>query len=64
MQEKPSALKTEHPALQNKKTSLLLWVIFALLDPDPADIDWIQMMRPKLYFKDAVPRRLYFPALQ
>jgi hypothetical protein len=39
---------------KQKKTSLLLWVIFALLDPDPADIDWIQMIRPKLYFKDAV----------
>jgi hypothetical protein len=28
LQEKPSALKREHPALQNM-------VIFALLDPDP-----------------------------
>ncbi len=34
--EKPSALKREHPALQNMKTFLVvLWVIFALLDPDP-----------------------------
>ncbi len=35
---KPSALKREHPALQKFKTfisSLFLWVIFALLDPDP-----------------------------
>jgi hypothetical protein len=32
---KPSALKREHPALQNMKFFLLLWVIFALLDPDP-----------------------------
>jgi hypothetical protein len=38
LQEKPSALKREHPALQ-KMTFILfflcLWVIFALLDPDP-----------------------------
>jgi hypothetical protein len=39
LQEKPSALKREHPALQNVKILyffLFLWVIFALLDPDPA----------------------------
>jgi hypothetical protein len=39
LQEKPSALKIEHPALQNMKILyffLFLWVIFALLDPDPA----------------------------
>jgi hypothetical protein len=38
LQEKPSALKREHPALQNMKFLdffLFLWVIFALLDPDP-----------------------------
>jgi hypothetical protein len=38
LQEKPSALKKEHPALQNMKILyffLLLWVIFPLLDPDP-----------------------------
>jgi hypothetical protein len=37
LQKKPSALKREHPALQNMKFLhffLLLWVIFALLDPD------------------------------
>ncbi len=37
-QKKPSALKREHPALQNMKFLqffVLLWVIFALLDPDP-----------------------------
>jgi hypothetical protein len=36
--EKPSALIREHPALQNIKILyffLFLWVIFALLDPDP-----------------------------
>jgi hypothetical protein len=37
LQEKPSALKGEHPARQ-KMTFILfflcLWVIFALLDPD------------------------------
>jgi hypothetical protein len=35
------ALKREHPALQNmnfQKKNLLLWVIFALLDPDPIRI--------------------------
>ncbi len=38
LQKKPSALKREHPALQNMKFLsfyLFLWVIFALLDPDP-----------------------------
>jgi hypothetical protein len=38
--EKPSALKREHPTLQNVKFLhffLFLWVIFALLDPGPAD---------------------------
>jgi hypothetical protein len=38
LQEKPSALIREHPALQNMKFLnffLFLWVIFALLDPDP-----------------------------
>ncbi len=39
LQEKPSALKREHPALQNMKILnffLFSWVIFALLDPDPS----------------------------
>jgi hypothetical protein len=38
LQEKPSALKREHPALQKMKFInffLCLCVIFALLDPDP-----------------------------
>ncbi len=35
LQKKPSALKREHPALQNMKFFLLLWLIFVLLDPDP-----------------------------
>jgi hypothetical protein len=38
LQEKPSALKREHPALQNMKILyffLFLRVVFALLDPDP-----------------------------
>jgi hypothetical protein len=37
LQEKPSALKREHPALQKMKfikKFLCLWFIFALLDPD------------------------------
>ncbi len=38
LQKKPLALKREHLALQNMKflkIFILLWVIFALLDPDP-----------------------------
>jgi hypothetical protein len=38
LQEKPLALKREHPEIQNMKFLyffLLLWVIFALLDPNP-----------------------------
>ncbi len=38
LQEKPSALKREHPALINMNILyffLFLWEIFALLDPDP-----------------------------
>jgi hypothetical protein len=38
LQKKPSALKRGHPTLQNMnfyKFFPLLWVIFALLDPDP-----------------------------
>jgi hypothetical protein len=38
LQEKPSALKREQPALQKVKFFnffLCLWVIFAILDPDP-----------------------------
>jgi hypothetical protein len=39
LQEKSSAIKREHPALQNMKILyffLYWWAIFALLDPDPA----------------------------
>ncbi len=32
-------LKREHPALQNMKFFAFLWVIFALLDPDPKHYD-------------------------
>jgi hypothetical protein len=38
LQEKPSALKREHPVLKNMKILdffLFFWVIFVLLDPDP-----------------------------
>jgi hypothetical protein len=38
LQKKPAALKRGHPTLQNMnlyKFFLLLWVSFALLDPDP-----------------------------
>jgi hypothetical protein len=46
LQEKPSALKREHPVLKNMKILdffLFLWVIFALLDPDP--IQQLKLMR-------------------
>jgi hypothetical protein len=37
LQEKHSALKRENPALQKMKILyFFLWIIFALLDPDPA----------------------------
>jgi hypothetical protein len=39
LQEQPSALKREHPVPKNMKILnffLFVWVIFALLDPDPA----------------------------
>jgi hypothetical protein len=41
LQKKPSALKRGHPTLQNMnfyKFFLLLWVTFALLDPDPGPL--------------------------
>jgi hypothetical protein len=42
LQEKPSALKREHLALQKLKfiNFLCFWVIFALLDPDPDPQHW------------------------
>ena len=54
LQKKTSALKREHPALQNMKFYnffLLLWVIFALLDPDP--LTWLN--------PDPDPKHCYFP---
>jgi hypothetical protein len=44
LQENPSALKREHPALQNMKFFnffIFLWVIFALLDPDLDPLTWL-----------------------
>ena len=37
LQEKPSAVKREHPVLKNMNSGFfsIWWVIFALLDPDP-----------------------------
>jgi hypothetical protein len=35
LQKKPPAHKRGHPTLQNMNFFLLLWVIFARLDPDP-----------------------------
>jgi hypothetical protein len=35
LQKKPPAHKRGHPTLQNMNFFILLWVIFALLDPDP-----------------------------
>jgi hypothetical protein len=44
LQKKPSALKREHPALQNMTNFFLfLWVIFALLDPD---LDLLTCLNP------------------
>ncbi len=43
LQEKSSALKRDHPALQNMKILKFfqfLWVIFALQDPDP--LTWLK----------------------
>jgi hypothetical protein len=37
LQEKPSALKNKHPTLQNMKFLDFFLMIFALLDPDPAE---------------------------
>ncbi len=56
LQKKPSALKRGHPTLQNMNFYnffLLLWVIFALLDPDPDPLarlnpDPIQIRNPAL----------------
>jgi len=68
LQEKPSALKREHPAIQNMK--FFLWVIFALLDPEPdpafqinADPDpdpqpWLKK-KPKLYTGIYISKPLY-----
>jgi hypothetical protein len=45
LQEKLSALEREHPALQKVKFLnffLFLWVIFAILDPDPDHWDPIE----------------------
>ncbi len=47
-QQKPSALKREHPEIQNMKFLnffLFLWVTFALLDPDP-DTDPLTWLIP------------------
>ncbi len=55
LQEKPSALKREHPALKKIKFIrffLCLWVIFALLDPDPYpdckswSVSWLRIRIP------------------
>ncbi len=43
LQEKPSALKREHPAFQKMKFNncfLFFWVISALMDPDPEPQHW------------------------
>ena len=46
LQEKPSALNREHPALQNMtflNFLLFLWVIFALLDSDSDPNHWVRI---------------------
>jgi hypothetical protein len=50
LQEKPSALKREHSELKNMKILdffLFLWVIFALLDPDPKPCLKIPWVNPR-----------------
>jgi hypothetical protein len=54
LQKKPLGIKREHPALQNMNFVLHLWVIFALLDPDPIRIRTLNkafslMQRPLVY---------------
>jgi hypothetical protein len=49
----PSVLKRENPALQNMKclnsSFLFLWVIFYLLDPEPADVNQCGSMRTQIH---------------
>jgi hypothetical protein len=52
IQEKPSTLKRENPALRNIKFlnfSQFLWVILALVDPDPADHNLCNSMRIRIH---------------
>ena len=50
LQEKPSAFRREHSALQDKFLNFFpfLWVIFALLDPDP---DPLTLLNPDTALK-------------
>ncbi len=59
LQEKPSALKIEHPTFQKMKYLhffLFLWVIFALLDPDP-----IRVRTHNTAFKEKPPDLFIVP---
>ncbi len=55
-QKRLSALKREHPALHNMKFLnffLLLWVIFALLDPDTDALTWLNPDPRKDFLTDS-----------
>jgi hypothetical protein len=64
LQEKPSALNREHPALQNMtflNFLLFLWVIFALLDSDSDPNHWVRIYNFWIYDgKKEIPE-LVFP---
>ncbi len=69
IQEKPSALKREQPALQNMKfhNFSFLWVIFALMDPDPDPLAWLNPVPIRIRntgFKEVAEQRLELFAIQ
>ncbi len=59
--EKPSALKREHPTLQKMKFNffLWLWVIFALLGPDPNPQHW---QKPRTVKIGTMKRLFHYPS--
>ena len=62
LQEKPSALKREHPELQKIKFInflLFLWVIFALLDPDPQHCCAVRYILSLQIYHGAIKQRGY-----
>jgi hypothetical protein len=60
LQEKPLALRREHPALQNMLLFPCLWVIFALLDPDRrSGYGFRDPLRPDPIRSDPDPQHWY-----